>query len=318
MHFRTLLALGTASLVIASVMDPAPARAADSTKEVCLSSADLGQSLRDDGKFSLARDQFATCARDVCPKLVHDQCAEWLHQLDESMPTVVFHAKDDHGADVTTARVLEDGKLVAATIDGKPMPVDPGSHDFRFERDDPRQATTVHAGLRAGEKNRDVTAAFAAVEGAAPSSPEGLGGPASPAAPETPASSSTFWSGRNVTSLALLVGGATGVGLGVVFGLQSQNDKSEAATLRTTVGTTGCPMPSVSPTCQQLSNKVDAQNSAALISDVLYVAGGVLAAGALTTWLLWPKSADEPHAGTAWVAPILGPTSAGVGAGGSF
>jgi hypothetical protein len=317
MHFRTLLALGTASLVISSVA-AAPALAADSTKEVCLSSADLGQSLRDDGKYSLARDQFATCARDVCPKLVHDQCAEWLRQLDESMPTVVFGVKDDHGVDVTAARVLVDGKLVAGTIDGKPVSLDPGSHDFRFERDDPSQATTVHVVLRTGEKNRDVAAVFAATEGTTPPSTESPAGPASPAAPESPGRASTFWNGRNVTSLALLVGGAAGVGLGVVFALQSQNDKTHAATLRATVGTMGCPTPSVSTTCQQLSDKVDAQNSAALISDVLYVAGGVLAAGALTTWLLWPKSAQEPRASTAWVAPVFGPTSAGLRAGGSF
>src|SRR5215472_7019519 len=70
-------------------------------KQVCLAAADSGQSLRDDGQYTIARDQFVTCARDVCPKVVRDQCITWLHQLDETTPTVIFTAKDALGSEVT-------------------------------------------------------------------------------------------------------------------------------------------------------------------------------------------------------------------------
>ena len=319
MSLRNAFALAPASFVLSIVGTPGRALAADSVKEVCLSSADLGQSLRDDGKYSSARDQFTTCERDVCPKLVHDQCAEWLHQIDEAMPTVLFGVKDDHGTDVAGARVLADGKLVAASYDGKPVPLDPGAHDVRFERDAPTQSVSTHILLRTGEKNREVTAAFPAIEAGPPGpEPEVPGAPPAPTAPEA---SSGFRDGRAITSLTLLGGGVVGVGLGVFFGLTSQNERSEAATLRGQVGTSGCPTPSTSDTCQQLSDKVDAQNRDAIVSDVLYVTGGVLAVGALTAWLLWPKAREEGHANAAkatWIAPVLGPGSAGVRVGGAF
>jgi hypothetical protein len=319
MSFRNAFALAPASFVLSIVGTPARAFAADSTKDVCLSSADQGQSLRDDGKYSSAREQFATCSRDVCPKLVHDQCSEWLHQLDEAMPTVVLGVKDDHGADVVTARAFADGKLIAPSLDGKPVALDPGSHDIRFERDAPAQSVSMHVVLRTGEKNREVMTAFPAVEGQAPPASEAPApSPSSPTTPEVPEGSSTSSNGRTITSLALLGGGVVGVGLGVFFGLASQSDKNQAGLLRGVVGTGGCPTPSTNANCQQLSDKVDAQNREALVSDVLYVAGGVLAAGALVTWLLWPKSVEERHASAAWVAPMLGPASAGVRVGGAF
>lgn len=90
------------------------------TKEACLSAADEGQSLRDDAKHMLAREQFLACAREVCPRIVRDQCTEWLRQLDEATPTVVFGAKDDCGNDVTSARVTSDGKLVTITSTASP------------------------------------------------------------------------------------------------------------------------------------------------------------------------------------------------------
>src|ERR1700688_1559974 len=118
-------------------------------KEACLAAADTGQSLRDDGQYSAAREQFVACSRDACPKLVHDQCTEWLRQLDEATPSVLFGAKDDHGNEVS-ARVLLDGKPIASSVDHKPVNVDPGPHDVRFEHD-PDEPVTMHIVVRAGE-----------------------------------------------------------------------------------------------------------------------------------------------------------------------
>src|SRR5579864_7366777 len=202
------------------------AEGADS-KEACLAAADTGQSLRDDGKYAGAREQFLACARDVCPKLVHEQCTEWLRSLDEATPTVVFGAKDDHGNDVATARVLSDGKLLTSNLDGKPLPLDPGPHDIRFERD-PTGAVTVHVVLRTGEKNREVSATFPAIESqTTPTTEEGT--PPEPSPPPAGESQvSSFWNARSITSLSLLVGGAAAVGIGVFFGLQSQSENNTA------------------------------------------------------------------------------------------
>jgi hypothetical protein len=300
------------------------AETADS-KEACLAAADTGQSLRDDGQYATARDQFLACARDVCPRLVHEQCTEWLRSLDEATPTVVFGAKDDHGNDVGAARVLSDGKLITSNLDGKPLPLDPGPHDIRFERD-PGGAVTVHVVLRTGEKNREVTATFPTVEGQTSTPPEEGTAPASSVPGGENQASSSFWNARSITSLSLLVGGAAAVGMGVFFGLQSQSEKSTADGIFANPQPAGfngnvsaCHSADVNPNpmCQSLSDTRDAQNRDAVLNEVLYVAGGVLAAGAVTSWLLWPKRQEE-HVSKAWVAPMVGPSHAGVGVGGVF
>ena len=298
-------------------------------KQVCLAAADSGQSLRDDGQYLIARDQFVTCARDVCPKVVHDQCVAWLHQLDETTPTVVFSAKDDRGNEVTTARVISDGKLITSTLDGKPVQLDPGAHDVRFERD-PSGATTVHVVLKPGEKNHEVAATFPAQEGELP--------PAATEPPEAAAraggeAETTLWNARNVTSLSLVAAGAVAVGVGVYFGLHSQSENNKGGTITDglmnigpngtqVVGgankTNGCHDFPTQSGCSSLNAARDAQDRDAVLSDVFYIAGGVLAAAGAATWLLWPKKEPEAPASTAWLAPTLGPGNAGMVVHGKF
>jgi hypothetical protein len=294
-----------------------PAEGADQ-KEACLAAADAGQSLRDDGQYSIARDQFLTCARDVCPKIVHDQCTTWLHQLEEATPTVVFGAKDDQGNDVSAARVIADGKLLTSTLDGKPVPLDPGAHDIRFERD-PSGVVTVHVVLKAGEKNREVTATFPPAQGEAPSM--GAQPPEAPVTTAGEAGSSSFWNARNVTAITLLGAGAIAVGLGVYFGVNSRNENNKAQSIANSPPISGnrgfCYM-NQTPECSNLSDTRDGQNRDAILNEVFYVAGGALAAGAVATWLLWPKKDADHPASTAWVAPAIGPRRAGVAVGTAF
>ncbi|MDP8998554.1 MAG: hypothetical protein M3O46_00400, partial [Myxococcota bacterium] len=135
------------------------ARAAnESEKEHCISAADQGQQLRDDSKYQLAREAFARCARETCPNVVKQECGQWLHELDEKSPTVVLGAQDRKGSDLADVKVTMDGTPFATTLDGKPLPADPGDHVFRFEAPGLAPAEE-HVAIRAGEKNRviDVT-----------------------------------------------------------------------------------------------------------------------------------------------------------------
>jgi hypothetical protein len=298
----------------------APAQGADE-KQTCLAAADAGQSLRDDGQFTIARDQFLTCARDVCPKIVHDQCAAWLRQLDEVTPTVVFTAKDERGTEVTAARVISDGKLITSTLDGKPYPLDPGAHDIRFERD-PNGAVTVHVVLKNGEKNHEVAATFPALQGGE-TTPEGTETP--PEGTAHGAAGTSFWNARNATSLSLLGAGAIAVGFGVYFGLHSQSESNKAQEITKTFQpdpnnsrTTACSSNPPQMGCTTLSDTRDAQNRDAVLSDVLYIAGAALAVGGAAAWLLWPKKEMETPASTAWLTPTIGPGRLGMGVNGAF
>ena len=103
--------------------------------------------------------------------------------------------------------------------------------------------------------------------------------------------------------------------MGVYFGLDSQSQGNTAAHYRATHPPSYCGAPSpATPDCGPWNDAVQAQNREATVSNVLYVAGGVLAAGAIVTWFVWPKA----HVGSAWVTPVVGPTGVGVSIGNRF
>ena len=166
-----LLGLATALLW------PTRSRAEGESVQACLDAAEDGQKLRDSGSYLRAREQFIVCAGLECPGEVRKRCVDWLGQLEKLMPTVVLEAQA-RGAEITDVRVTMDGRLMAERIDGKPIPVDPGEHRFRFERPG-EEAVDRTAVVRAGERERLVSARF----GPEPSVP----GPPLPPSPERPA-----------------------------------------------------------------------------------------------------------------------------------
>jgi hypothetical protein len=137
----------------------APVGALADDRAVCLAASESAQDLRDDGHYRRAREALTTCARDLCPAVVRRDCAQWLAELDENGPTVVFGAADAGGNQITAVRVSFDGETVSTAIDGRPVPLDPGSHVVRFEAAGwlPIEQRVV---LRPGDKNRVVVARF--------------------------------------------------------------------------------------------------------------------------------------------------------------
>src|SRR5258708_23205514 len=76
-----------------------------SEKAECISASDQGQQLRDDGKYTRAREAFARCARESCPVLLRSDCVHWLLDIDQSSASVVVNAKDDKGNDLVDVNV---------------------------------------------------------------------------------------------------------------------------------------------------------------------------------------------------------------------
>jgi hypothetical protein len=130
-----------------------------SEKDQCISAADQGQQLRDDNKYRLARDAFSRCARETCPVVVKRECGQWLHELDEKSPTVVLGAQDSKGNDLTDVNVTVDDTLLSTTLDGKPAPMDPGEHLFRYEAAG-LPPIEEHVVIKAGEKNHVLKVQF--------------------------------------------------------------------------------------------------------------------------------------------------------------
>jgi hypothetical protein len=132
----------------------------DDVKRACIAAADQAQTLRMDGKLTAAREQLARCSRDECPKLLRKDCSQWMNEVVAALPSVVVGARDASGQDLVAVRVSIDGQVVAEQLDGKPIPVDPGVHMFRYEPENgkPIEKKVV---VRAGEKNRALTVQLA-------------------------------------------------------------------------------------------------------------------------------------------------------------
>lgn len=141
-----------------------------SEKAACISASDEGQQLRDDGKYTRAREAFERCARESCPVLLRVDCVHWLLDLDQSSASVVINAKDDKGNDLVDVTVTVDGQAFATKLDGKPLAVDPGAHLFHYEAAG-FAPMEEHAVIHAAEKNRVLNVRF----------PVALAAPAPPA-----------------------------------------------------------------------------------------------------------------------------------------
>ncbi|MEO8877696.1 MAG: hypothetical protein ABI461_19035 [Polyangiaceae bacterium] len=130
-------------------------------KKVCAIAAEQAQRLKNDHKYREAHDQLLICTRSVCPSFVRSDCEPWLTEVEKATPSIVVGAVDESGADVVDVRVLIDGVSHAEKLDGMELPVDPGAHQFHFERttagfDPIEQQIEIHD----GEKMRKVRVTF--------------------------------------------------------------------------------------------------------------------------------------------------------------
>jgi hypothetical protein len=204
-----------------------------------------------------------------------------------------------------SARVSVDGKpLDEAPRD--PVAVQPGKHSVEATYDGRVKSVSVEC--PAG----DVVKAridFDAAGGSSTTEPPPVGG-------------SHHGAGRWIVPAALGVAGLVGIGVGVGFGLKSQSAKTDAEDLRRQSPGL-CAAPELA-SCASYDAKRSDATSAGTVSTVGYVAGGVLLAGAVTTFLLWPQS-REATSSTArtgvraeGLRPMIGAGTLGAGLEGRF
>ncbi len=260
---------------------PDRARADGPTANECIKASEDGLALRDRGKLRDARRSFVTCASDSCPKALRIDCARWLEDVDGSLPTVVFGAKDGRGADLFDVTVLVDGDRVVGHEQGKALPLDPGPHTIRFERKD-RKPVEERVLLRAGERNRPIIAQF----GDPPADKGDKGdkgdksdkGDKGDKGDKTPPKSD-----GNVPILAYVLGAVGVAGLGS-FTFFALNGASEKDRLRT----------QCSPTCSD--QQVSTLKTDFIIADVS-LGVGIVALG-VATYLFLTSSSGSPSSGS--------------------
>ncbi len=285
---KTLSSFLSLALLLPAVF-AAPSALADD-KAACLDAASKGQKLRDGHKLVEAREQLRICAAAQCPNVVQTDCASWLAEVDRALPGVVIVAKNAAGGFVVDVKVTVDGQPFLAKLDGRALPVNAGMHSFHFEGAD---GTSVDQQVlvREGDKNQPVNVVLGAVP---PPPPQGAGAGSSSAAGSTPCERElgSESSGSALRTAGWVLGGAGVVGLrgvGAVFGIVALGDKNGAHCDANNVCDPG---------------STSGIKSAALISDIGWIAGGVLVATGAGLLLFAPSG---NHASTTGVrlSPVV-------------
>ncbi len=149
-------------VVSAALTSPAAAapRGRGGAKNACLAAHEEGLALRTQKKPHAAHEKFVSCARAECPVVVRKECAEQLVLTEQNAPTVALEARDEAGLDAPAVTVTMDGAPLTDRLTGTALGVEPGEHDFHFQRADGKSIDQRVLVLE-GDKNRKVLADFA-------------------------------------------------------------------------------------------------------------------------------------------------------------
>jgi hypothetical protein len=259
-------------LAAVGVCDAAPPARGTNVKE-CVAAAENGQRLRESRNLRDARAAFSSCTQASCPSVVRAQCAEWLSDVSERIPSIVARATDGQGKDLTDVVVYADGTLVQHQLDGRRVEIDPGQHVLRFVRKGSRPFETKVV-VREGEKNRLVDVVLeAATEG----SPDAAGkNPTS----TTPTGGDTPTQERPFPVVPVVLGGVGLLGIGT-FSFFAATGQSDLNDLRS----------SCAPHCAQ--GDVDAAHTKIIVANVALGVGVVALAVAAVLYFTQGPSAQS-------------------------
>ena len=204
---RTMVTALIGSLALLAIPGEQAAQAGepkqDAERAVCADAYRGAQLQMRNGALRRARESLLVCVSDKCPSVLQPDCLRWLTEVEAATPTMAFAAKGVDGKDVTDVRVTMDGQPLREALDGKAVPVDPGTHTLRFEHggETPIDQQIV---VREGEKSRVVTVSWAK---AAAASAAGSDGAAAPA----PTSHTAAWVFGGIGAASLATFGVLGI-----------------------------------------------------------------------------------------------------------
>jgi len=268
--------------------------AADPTTADCLSSNDSSIDLRNQHKLRAARAELLICAGATCPEDIRNECARRVSEVNASMPTIVFEAKDSAGNDLSSVKVTMDGQPLVERLQGTALSIDPGEHVFVFtvEGSAAVQRTFV---IQEGEKGRRERILLGG-PGAAPAlvpapgtAPPGAGAPAPGVAMDTNSTART--TGYIVGAVGV---GALGLAVFEQLTALSRDNKSNSAA--------ASPNPAVRATASQLHSQATTAQTYALVASGI----GIAAVGT-GLFLIFTNSGDgTPKPSAVRLVPTVG------------
>lgn len=267
---------------------------AASSKEECVDAHSRGQDLREKGQLTRARQMFMTCAQNGCPGLIQADCARYGDDLDRTVPSVSFGARDGASTDLPNTMVYVDDQLLTTRLDdGKSYDLDPGKHTIRFMHDGKEMSMSVV--LNQGEKGRSLVATFQDGSGSRSTTDfrATLAQPKRSTAPLLIA---------GLGAVAMVTGGVLiGVGLSKVPDSCSMSTKE-------------CTAPIGDPSFNDAHRGVSMAN----LGVGLGIGGAALLAGGLIWYAVQPTTQHSDAAAARFVHPWLGRGSGGVALSSSF
>jgi hypothetical protein len=159
---------------------PAAAMAADEPL-TCAQAYERAQGERTTGQLKAAIEHLKRCVDAKCAKFIRKDCVQWMQDAQRALPTVVFSIREG-GDEITDVEILCDDKMLVRRLDGEPIPVDPGLHDFTFNVPGlvPAERQVL---IQEGERNRIIKVEVRSPESIAPPSPSPSPPPPSPPPP---------------------------------------------------------------------------------------------------------------------------------------
>lgn len=266
------LALAASSIALPAAAQDAAAPEQDPQQEklLCSQSYELSQRLRNETQYLAAHDELLKCANPKCGDALFQECNRLYSELEMAMPSVIFQARDaSNSQDLVDVSVTIDGRTLTQQLDGKPVVVDPGSHQFTFTAPN---APVVEKSIviRAGEKFRQVTVAMD-VKHAQLASPPSTAFPPPVAAPPR---------ARRVPIASFVLGGVGALALGGFVALRLIGS-SDYDTLKN-----GC-----APDCSQ--SDVDNVKQKYLLSNIALGVGAAALVGAVVVYAVQPSGSSK-------------------------
>lgn len=245
-------------------------------KKACVAAHEEAQQLRIHKRLHAAREKYVACARTECPAVLREECMAQVEQMEAVAPTITFEARDERGASDTNVKVMLDGELVAERLTGAALPVEPGEHVLRFDRERDHKVIEQRVLVVEGEKNRKIVADFQTLAPPERSRSE---------SPPPPPVRST-----KIPPLAWVAGGVAVLGLGsfTVFAFTGMSEEDDLAK-------------ACAPRCA--ADDVSSVERSYAIADVSLAVGLVGAAAAVV--LAIPALTSKPSAAPGGKAAVL-------------
>jgi len=199
-----------------SAADAEPASPQGPSRAECVASHQRAQEMKRTGRLVEAQAELATCSSAGCPGAIISDCGQWIADLDQTTPSMVFEVRLD-GRQTSDFKLHVDDVLVGEL--SKAYKVNPGRHVVRVEVPslEPQDETVV---LPEGQRMRLVSFDFKSRQAESPAPQTNVAGPTAPP---------TFLASRPTPVIVYPLLGVAAAGFGAfgVFALLGKSKQGE-------------------------------------------------------------------------------------------